>query len=160
MKFRNPRIGAALAVALLLLAGADAALAQYDLFWWTVDGGGAMFSTGGGFALGGSIGQPDASRSYMAGGNFTLVGGFWSATATALPVCKGDMNCDGQIDFADINPFVQYLSSFAAWQATYPGCNAVNGDINGDGEYGQTSFGDINPYVALLSSAPLPIACP
>ena len=51
--------------------------------------------------------------------------------------------------FADINPFVQYLANFSAWQATYPGCDPRNGDINGDGTY--PSFGDINPFVALLS---------
>jgi hypothetical protein len=63
----------------------------------------------------------------------------------------GDLNCDGSVDFGDINPFVLYLSNFAAWQTAFPGCNPVNGDINGDGTYGQASFGDINPFVALLS---------
>jgi hypothetical protein len=65
----------------------------------------------------------------------------------------GDLNCDGTTGFADINPFVLYLSDFAAWQAAYPGCDPQNGDINGDGTYGQESFGDINPFVALLSAA-------
>jgi len=46
---------------------------------------------------------------------------------------------------------VLYLSKFSAWQAAYPGCPVVNGDINGDGTYGQGSFGDINPFVMLLS---------
>jgi hypothetical protein len=77
-----------------------------------------------------------------------------------LAVCVGDLNCDGQIDFKDINPFVQYLSKFNLWQSQYPGCNPLNGDINGDGVYGQGSFGDINPFVTLLASAPLPIPCP
>jgi hypothetical protein len=61
----------------------------------------------------------------------------------------GDMNCDGTVNFGDINPFVMYLSSFDAWQAAFPGCAPENGDINGDGEY--PSFGDINPFVALLT---------
>jgi hypothetical protein len=64
---------------------------------------------------------------------------------------RGDMNCDGTIDFADINPFVLYLSNIAVWQATYANCPLTNGDINGDGTYGQASFGDINPFVALLT---------
>jgi hypothetical protein len=63
----------------------------------------------------------------------------------------GDMNCDGAINFGDINPFVRYLTNFASWQATYPGCDPHNGDINGDGTFGQNSFGDINPFVTLLS---------
>jgi hypothetical protein len=63
----------------------------------------------------------------------------------------GDINCDGLVDFGDINPFVLYLSDFAAWQAAYAGCPATNGDINGDGLY--PSFDDINPFVALLTGA-------
>ena len=50
---------------------------------------------------------------------------------------------------ADINPFVLYLSNFAAWQVTYATCPPQNGDINGDGTY--PSFADINPFVALLT---------
>lgn len=64
--------------------------------------------------------------------------------------CIGDLNCDGTIDFADINPFVLYLSNNAAWQAAYPGCAISNGDINLDGTFGQGSFGDINPFVGLM----------
>jgi thiol-disulfide isomerase/thioredoxin len=63
----------------------------------------------------------------------------------------GDINCDGSVDFNDINPFVLYLSNFGAWQAEFPTCPPVVGDINGDGTYGQASFLDINPFVALLS---------
>jgi len=68
---------------------------------------------------------------------------------TTLP---GDLNCDGTVDFGDINPFVLYLSDFAAWQAAHPGCPATNGDINGDGLY--PNFGDINPFVSLLTAGP------
>jgi hypothetical protein len=50
-------------------------LAQYNLDWWTVDGGGGT-STGGAFSVTGTIGQPDAGR--MSGGNFQVTGGFWS----------------------------------------------------------------------------------
>jgi LPXTG-site transpeptidase (sortase) family protein len=48
----------------------------YDLSWWTVDGGGATFSTGGTYRLGGTIGQPDAGEHN--GGDYTLYGGFWN----------------------------------------------------------------------------------
>jgi hypothetical protein len=65
----------------------------------------------------------------------------------------GDVNCDGVVNFADINPFVLALSNPAAWQAAYPGCPVLNGDINGDGV---VSFADINPFVMLLSSSPTP----
>jgi hypothetical protein len=65
------------------------------------------------------------------------------------PSAVGDLNCDGSVDFGDINPFVLYLSNYALWQTTYDGCDPLNGDINGDGTY--PSFGDINPFVALLT---------
>ncbi len=47
----------------------------YDLTWNTIDGGGGMFSTGGPYSLGGTIGQADAGA--MSGGAYTLNGGFW-----------------------------------------------------------------------------------
>jgi hypothetical protein len=61
----------------LLLAGAALASSErsYSLPWWTVDGGGATFSTGGGYSLGGIIGQPDAGL--LEGGEYVLAGGFW-----------------------------------------------------------------------------------
>ena len=68
-------------------------------------------------------------------------------TSLGLP---GDLNCDGVVDFGDINPFVMFLSNYTAWQAAFPGCPATNGDINGDGVY--PDFADINPFVALLTS--------
>ncbi len=67
-----------------------------------------------------------------------------------LPGIVGDLNCDGTVDFGDINPFVLYLSTFASWRAAFPGCDPLNGDINQDGTYGQGSFDDINPFVTLL----------
>ena len=71
---------------------------------------------------------------------------------TPSGVTPGDMNCDGTVNFGDINPFVLYLSNLSAWQAANPGCPPANGDINQDGTY--PSFGDINPFVALLSQPP------
>ena len=74
---------ALLLAALLLLV--PLALAQsgggYDLSWWTVDGGGYTFSTGGSYTLGGTIGQPDAGT--LSGGSYTLAGGFWGGAVAA-----------------------------------------------------------------------------
>jgi len=78
---------------------------------------------------------------------------------TAAPeYCLGDLNCDGQVAFSDINAFVLYLSNTPAWLTTYPGCPLKNGDINDDDSY--PGFGDINPFVTLLSTSSLPIICP
>jgi hypothetical protein len=52
---------------------------SYSIPWHTIDGGGGT-STGGVYAVSGTIGQPDAGPN-MSGGNFTVTGGFW-----ALPV--------------------------------------------------------------------------
>jgi hypothetical protein len=74
----------------LLLAAGSLAAAQtgagYDLSWWTVDGGGGTWSTGGGYQLSGTAGQPDAGL--MAGGGYTLGGGFWGGGETAAAPCK------------------------------------------------------------------------
>ncbi len=70
---------APLLAAFLLLAIAAGVSAQsgggYDLTWSTVDGGGYTFSTGGGYSLGGIVGQADAGA--LTGGGYTLAGGFW-----------------------------------------------------------------------------------
>jgi hypothetical protein len=48
------------------------------LDWWTIDGGGEMWCTGGDFELSGTVGQSDASEFIMTGGDFELTGGFWT----------------------------------------------------------------------------------
>ena len=74
----------------------------------------------------------------------------WYATAAAIvgpDSPTGDLNCDGVIDFDDINPFVLALSDPVAYQAAYPNCDILNGDCDGDGD---VDFDDINAFVALL----------
>jgi hypothetical protein len=61
---------------------------------------------------------------------------------------RGDLNCDGHIDFSDIDPFVTAIVGQAAYEAAYPGCNWLNADIDGDG---RVTFDDIDPFVAILS---------
>src|SRR5687768_18612225 len=60
--------GAILSMALTLSAQ------NYKIDWFTIDGGGGT-SSGGPYTLSGTIGQPDAGT--LAGGSFSLVGGFW-----------------------------------------------------------------------------------
>ncbi len=67
---------------------------------------------------------------------------------------RGDMNCDGVVDFGDINPFVSYLVDFSTWQAAYPDCPASNGDIDEDSVY--PSFQDINPFVECVIQSGCP----
>jgi hypothetical protein len=60
----------------------------------------------------------------------------------------GDLNCDGSVDFGDINPFVLALTNPWSYWEQYPLCDIMNADLNCDGAPG---FGDINPFVACVS---------
>jgi hypothetical protein len=53
----------------------------YEIAWYSVDSGGGA-STGGAYALDGTIGQPDAGS--LSGGAYTLAGGFWAGLAEAI----------------------------------------------------------------------------
>ena len=55
---------------------------NFDISWWTIDGGGGA-SSGGEWTATGTIGQPDAAL--MSGGNFALDGGFWAFAGTPSP---------------------------------------------------------------------------
>jgi len=59
----------------------------------------------------------------------------------------GDLDCDGDVDFDDINPFVLALSGEADYLVQYPDCHWLNADCDDDGD---VDFDDINPFVALL----------
>ena len=84
------RVIVLIATAVMLLIGLATADAQgmndpsapqsnTDLSRYTIDGGGATFSTSGSYSLGGTIGQPDAGL--MSSGSYMLLGGFWSDAA-------------------------------------------------------------------------------
>jgi len=75
-------LGRAGALGVLGWASCVAAQGQYALDWFSVDGGGGT-SAAGAFALGGTIGQPDAG--VMSGGVFALHGGLWPGVALPIP---------------------------------------------------------------------------
>ncbi|NUL81648.1 MAG: S8 family serine peptidase [Armatimonadetes bacterium] len=86
--------------------------------WYTIDGGGGTFSTGGGFTIGGTAGQHDANvNPQTAPGGFALKGGFW------LEPLLGDVNGDGCVDDIDL---ARVLSAFGM-------SGPLNEDVNGDG---------------------------
>lgn len=77
-------------------------------------------------------------------------------TVAAPAGCPGDMNCDGLINFADIDYFVAALSGEAAFIAQHiaatgnpPTCFHTNGDANGDA---LVNFSDIDAFVALIGT--------
>jgi hypothetical protein len=64
------------------------------------------------------------------------------------PTLLGDANCDGTVDFFDIDPFVTALvGGQSAWEAAFDCDYVIANDINEDGE---VDFFDIDPFVALL----------
>ena len=67
----------------VLLATLTVHAQQYSIDSHTIAGGGGT-STGGGFSVSGTIGQPDAGA--MSGGNYSLAGGFWGDIQTPPPV--------------------------------------------------------------------------
>ena len=83
-------------------------------------------------------------------GDFTATGGNngsngfgidrLSASFVLTTTLVGDVNCDGEINFSDISPFILLLSS---------GEFDPKADINGDGS---VDFLDIAPFIGLLSS--------
>lgn len=62
------------------------------------------------------------------------------------PIVLGDVDCDGDVDFFDIDPFVDALNHPAGVNWPYP-CPWQNADCDGDGD---VDFYDIDPFVALL----------
>ena len=92
--------------------------AQLEILRSTIDGGGAMRSTGGAFELSGTIGQPDAGR--LSGGSFELSGGFWFENPPT------DCNEDGVVNLLDHSVFTYCLTGPAAGVTT--GCKCFDVD--------------------------------
>ena len=133
--WNNPR---KLALSIILAFGATGILADdFSLDWWTIDGGGEMFTTGGDFELSGTIGQPDAHTTIMTGGDFELAGGFWAGVAED-EFCFGDLDGDNDIDLADL---AQLLSNYGETS----GMTYEDGDLDADGDI------DLADLAALLA---------
>jgi hypothetical protein len=98
---------------------------------------------GGGFALGGTIGQPDANAIPLTGGAFELVGGFWS-----VPPCwrMSDLNNDGRRDGQDVQAFIACMLG--------AGSNCPCADMD---ENGVLNASDMSTFVSgLLAGAGCP----
>ena len=91
----------------------------FDLNWYTIDGGGATYLTGGAFSLGSTAGQPDAGL--LAGGDYELGGGFWYG---ALPNAPCYANCDQSTlsPILNVLDFICFQNKFAAGD-TYANCD-------------------------------------
>ena len=82
-----------------------------------------------------------------------IVAGSWGADwwlngiQLELLSATGDLNCDGQIDAFDIEPFLVALFDPKGYPGQYPDCDINLADINGDGSI--DAF-DIEPFIDLL----------
>ncbi len=63
----------------------------------------------------------------------------------ATPI--GDVNCDGSVDFFDIDPFLLALFDAPGYELQYPSCDIGQADVNLDGS---VDFFDIDAFLAAL----------
>lgn len=102
------------------------AWADFDADWYTIDSGGAIFSTGGSYALGGTIGQHDAG--VMSGGSFEIVGGFWAISLSQA--CPGDVNGDGAVQQLDLNLLLSAWGTCPGDAGYIPGAGTLSPDTD------------------------------
>ncbi|UCG17345.1 MAG: hypothetical protein JSV19_04795 [Phycisphaerales bacterium] len=120
-------VGMALTLPVVTL-GFEQTAGDFEIDWWTVDGGGVMSSTGSDFELSGTVGQPDANTAVLSGGDFELTGGFWFGLA------PGDCDADGDVDLSDFADFEGCLAGPGGGLGT--GCVCFDLDDNGDVDLG------------------------
>jgi hypothetical protein len=80
-----------------------------------------------------------------AGQSLTL-DNFTNVLASPQP-CPGDMNCDGAVNSADIDWFVEALAGESAWP--HANCSWLHADCDGNGT---VTFADIDPFVTLIGT--------
>ncbi len=107
----------------------------------------AAVGPGGAFALAGQSDGSDwpavAALQPRLAGNLDGI-----AAKFIIPIAAiGDVNCDGVIDFNDIDPFVLALADAMAYAAQYPACDRLLADANQDGA---VDFNDISDFITLL----------
>jgi hypothetical protein len=114
---------------------------DFSLDWYTLDGGGGT-SSGGGFEVMGTIGQPDAGSPVtpLSGGRFELIGGFWPGlglVCTTFALVDFDHDCD--VDGDDFDTFVSCASGPAVPHSGTAICQAA--DLDDDNDVDMNDFG-------------------
>ncbi len=121
------------------------ALAQDEIVWSTIDGGGGTCTDGVLTIVDATIGQPDAGE--MSGGGYTILGGYWDVGGTT-PCDSIDFNNDGLFpDTADIDDFLSVFSGGPCSTAPTPGCSDI--DFNNDSLFPDTA--DIDALLMVFS---------
>jgi hypothetical protein len=148
-----------------LLAATAGHANDYNLSWYTFDGGGPGapgFSTGGDFELSGTIGQADAGA--LSGGDFELTGGFWyrpvavDCNTNGIWDSRDISDCDGSAwcDDCDGNAAPDVCQGDLDLDGVYNPCdncptlpNPLQTDTDGDG------IGDMCDPVPMLQPTPI-----
>ena len=74
----------------------------------------------------------------------------WSTPLTVNIYKLGDVNNDGMVTFADIDPFVAAIGTTETdFQTQHPTWSWLAADCNQDG---RVTFADIDPFVALIGT--------
>ena len=126
---RTVRCWIIVSAAAVALAGVSTPLAADD---------GSIVAWGSNWAGQTDVPAPNSGFVAVAGGGNHSLG---------LKATPGDLNCDGQINALDIEPFLVALFDPENYPVQYPNCNINNGDINGDGRIDAL---DIEPFLGLL----------
>ena len=108
-----------------------------------------------GYALMG-FGQDTNGELYVLGNTTGVPSGTTGVVLRiAPPLCAGDVNCDGIVDYADIDVFVAALGCVGGDPACWPPagvaeiCPWLNADCDHDGD---VTYFDIDPFVARIGS--------
>ncbi len=95
------------------------------------------------------VGSADSANDYNCRiANFSASATSSDAALTVWTTCvPADANCDGSVNFFDIDAFLLAVLDPAAFAAQYPTCETPNADVNRDG---RIDFFDIDPFLACL----------
>lgn len=119
---------------------------SYDIDWYTLDAGGHMFSSGGGYEMGGTVGQNDSGEPpgiTSTGGGYSLTGGFWN-TYVSIP-CFADLDGNRVVDIQDLAILLAHFGNVG-------GMSYSDGDLDFDGDV------DVQDLAFLL--AEFAVSCP
>jgi hypothetical protein len=102
------------------------------------------------------VGRHDTfARAYRvsASGSYAFVADGEGGLLIFRVTMRGDLNCDGVTNGADIDPFFLALADLAAYAVSFPTCNRMNADVNADGS---VNGADIDPFFECLGSGGCP----
>lgn len=97
--------------------------------------------------------DPRNDRTFWVVGEIATDPGVW-ATAIGrflVSLIPGDLNCDGWLNGADIDPFLLAVGDPDAYEIAFPQCDRLAADTNGDGI---VNGADVDPFFALLGGGP------